>query len=86
MGSEREALSSLDSDIKATADDIVADAERLAAIEVAKKELPPGDPQRAELAGESATLTSMMASKARIEQQLVETERQKRSRQRPPAK
>jgi hypothetical protein len=72
MDPEREQLSDLESDIKATSEDLIADAERVREIEAEKARLPVGDPRLTQLARESAALTALMASKARVERQLAE--------------
>jgi hypothetical protein len=43
-------MSEIEEDIQALSDDLVADAERVAAIEEEKSQLDPGDPRTEELA------------------------------------
>jgi len=71
MDTERDGLTELESDIRATADSVAADAERLQAIEETKASLSVGDPRLAELSLEAETLTAKMARKARVESALV---------------
>ena len=54
-------------DIKATAEDLIDDAQRLKAIEETKSTLPADDPSLVTLSEEAADLTSEMAQKARVE-------------------
>ena len=72
MDTEREELSELESDIKATGDDLVADAVRVVEIEKAKVDLPPDDPGRPALAKEAEDKAASMAQKTRMETELVE--------------
>ena len=71
MGSER--VTEIGDDIKATADDIAADARCVHAIETEKSRLTPDDPRLIELANESEALTAEMAVKAKTETALVES-------------
>jgi hypothetical protein len=59
-----------EADLRATAEDITADAHRVASIEQLKAELDLADPAMAELARESEQLTEAMATKARMESAL----------------
>jgi uncharacterized protein YhaN len=68
---ERE-LTELESDLKATSEDIAADAARVKAIEEEKARLSLGDPRLAPLAAESEALTERMNRKAKVESALVE--------------
>ena len=70
MGSER--LSDLEDDIRATADDIASDAERVIRAEAEKAELAPDDPHRAALSREVEALTSRQAHAARMETMMVD--------------
>ena len=65
-------MSDLDDDVRATAESIAADAERLKQIERAKTLLPADDPKVAELAREAELLIDEMASKATEQSILVE--------------
>ena len=59
------------SDLKATSDDLAADARRVAAIEELKSDLDPHDPRMPQLAAESESITADMATKAEMETALV---------------
>lgn len=72
MDTEREHLNELESDIKATGDDLVADALRVVEIEKAKVALTPADPRRPELAQEAEATAKSMAQKTKLETQLVD--------------
>lgn len=61
----------LEADIKATADDIARDAERIRHIEDEKARLDPGDPRIVELARESESIAARLAIKAKVETALV---------------
>jgi hypothetical protein len=61
----------LEADIKATAEDIAADAERIRSIEAEKARLDPSDPRIIELANESEALAAKVAVKAQVETALV---------------
>ena len=54
-------------DLKATGEDLAADARHVAAIEDLKVELDPGDPRVVALSVESERITAGMASKAKME-------------------
>jgi hypothetical protein len=69
MGTER--LTELESDIKATADDMATDAERIRRIEAEKASLDPSDDRIVELAHESESLAAELAVKAKAETALV---------------
>ena len=69
---DTEHLSELEQDIRATADDISADAERVIRLEGEKKELDAEDPRRAEVAREIESLTAKQARSARVETTLVD--------------
>jgi hypothetical protein len=58
-------------DLKATSEDLAADARRVANIEELKASLDPMDPRMKPLAQEGETLTAEMATKAEMETQLV---------------
>ena len=72
MDSEQQRLTDIESDVRATSEELVADAARVREIEEAKLTLPPDSPETLALARESAVLTASMASKARLEERLVE--------------
>ena len=65
-------VSDLDDDVRATAESIAADAERLKQIERAKALLSADDPRVAELAREAELLLDEMASKATEQSLLVD--------------
>jgi hypothetical protein len=58
-------------DLKATAEDLVEDAERLRLIEQRKLALRPGDPRLAKLAEEANAIVARMQPKARAQKQLA---------------
>jgi hypothetical protein len=62
-------------DLRATIDDIAADAHELAAVEQAKKSLDPSDPRAAELSGRAEELGRRLAAKTRAERQLTDEAR-----------
>jgi hypothetical protein len=72
MDREPDDMSELRDDLRATAEDLAADADRVGEIERKKKTLPPGDPKGIELARESEQVTAEMAEKAKIETALME--------------
>jgi hypothetical protein len=57
-------------DIRATAEDLIADAERLKQIERTKLELKPGDPRLARLAEEASMIIAQMQTKGQAQKQL----------------
>jgi hypothetical protein len=61
----------LESDIQATAEDIVADADALQAIEAEKAEIDPTDPRALDLASKAERLARDIASKTVAERELV---------------
>ena len=65
-------VSDLDDDVRATAESIASDAERLKQIERAKALLPANDPRVAELAREAELLIDEMAAKATEQSLLVD--------------
>jgi hypothetical protein len=65
-------MSDLDDDIKATSEDLTADAERLQAIEAEKATLPPDDPRLAELAVEAEAIARRMGPKATAEREMTD--------------
>jgi hypothetical protein len=71
MGTERDELSDLASDIKVTAQDVAADAARIAEIETTKATLPVTDPRLPELAKESESLATKVALTTKVESALV---------------
>ena len=58
-------------DLRATADDLVADADRLREIESRKATMAPDDPALLELAAEAERLSRHMAAKASAEHELA---------------
>jgi hypothetical protein len=58
-------------DLKATEDDLVADAARLKAIETEKQGLELADPRLAELSAEAETIARQMVPKTVAERELV---------------
>jgi hypothetical protein len=58
-------------DVRATADSLVADADRLDEVEATKAELDVDDPRLPALAEEATKLTERMAAKARIQERLI---------------
>ena len=72
MYAEREPLTEIESDLKATSDDIAADAERIREIELEKTGLAPGDPRLVELARESEAIAGRMLDKTKAETALVD--------------
>jgi hypothetical protein len=59
-------------DLRATADDLAADAGRLREIELRKASMAPDDPGLLELAAEAERLSKAMASKASVQRELAE--------------
>ena len=57
--------------MRATAEELVADTDRLDEVESAKVVLDAGDPRTLELAEEATSLTHEMAAKAGMQEQLV---------------
>jgi hypothetical protein len=64
-------LSDAHEDIKATAEDLMDDAERLKQIEAQKLALRPGDPQLVILAEEARSIIAGMKPKGEIQRQLA---------------
>lgn len=64
-------MSDLEDDLRATADSIAADAERLAAIDVEKEGLEVDDPRMVELSAESARLAARLVPKTSAELDLA---------------
>jgi hypothetical protein len=58
-------------DLRATADDLVADADRLREIEERKGDLPADDPAMLELSAEAERLSKGIAAKATAEHELA---------------
>ena len=65
-------VSDLDDDVRATAESIATDADRLKQIERTKALLPADDPRVAELAREAEVLIDEMAAKASEQSLLVD--------------
>jgi hypothetical protein len=64
-------MSELEDDLRATADSIAGDAERLAAIEVEKQSLEVDDPRMVELSAESERLAARLMPKTSAELDLA---------------
>ena len=64
-------MDDLEEDIRATAQSIETDADRLAAIEDEKKTLPPGDPRLLELSREAEVIARGLVPKTVVERALV---------------
>ena len=64
-------MSELEEDLRATAESIAADAERLTAIEEEKRVLEPDDPRMIELSAESERLVGGLVPKTGAETQLA---------------
>lgn len=65
-------MSQLQRDLQATAEDLVADAERLQEIEIAKAALPAGDPLTEKLSEDALALAHRMVPKAVAELELTQ--------------
>jgi hypothetical protein len=72
MDTEQRSVNDLEDDLRATSDDLAADAEHVRRIELQKGALPPGDERLVELSEASESLTQAMAAKAKVESALVE--------------
>jgi hypothetical protein len=68
---EGDRMSDLHDDLRATADSIAADAERLAAIEIEKEGLDANDPRMVELSAESQQLARRLIPKTTAELELA---------------
>jgi hypothetical protein len=64
-------MSELEDDLRATADSIAGDAERIAAIEVEKQSLEVDDPRMVELSAESERLAARLMPKTSAELDLA---------------
>jgi len=58
-------------DLKATAHDLIEDAERLKAIEQKKLRLKPGDPLLVKLAEEATAIIARMQPKSQVQEELA---------------
>jgi hypothetical protein len=65
-------VSDLESDLRATAEDIAADASKLSAIENEKARLGTGDPRLAELSAEGEKIARRLVPKTAAERELAE--------------
>ncbi len=65
-------MSELENDLRATAEDIAADAARLTRIEVEKARLGASDPRLVELSAESEQIAQRLVPKTTAERQLAE--------------
>jgi hypothetical protein len=72
MDTESDRLTDLHDDLKATADDLAADAERVQQIEGEKSDLPIDHPKTAKLAEETDALIEGMTEKAKVQNALIE--------------
>jgi hypothetical protein len=72
MDTERDRLNELESDIKATGEDLVDDALEVVKIEKEKVALAPDDPARPALAQKAEAVAARMAKKTKLEKQLVD--------------
>ncbi len=61
----------LEVDIKATAEDVAADAALLQVVEAEKASLDPDDPRTLELAKQAVDLANLLATKTVVEHELV---------------
>ena len=75
MGTQRDRLTDLESDIRATGEDLVGDALEVVRIEKAKVARPPDDPARTALAYEAEVVAARIANKTKVEKQLVDEAR-----------
>lgn len=66
------AMSDLERDLRATAEDIAADAARLQTIEEEKARLDPSDPRVVELSAESERLARRLVPKTAAERELAD--------------
>jgi hypothetical protein len=64
-------VSEIEEDIKATAEALIDDAERLVRIEEKKLQLEPGDPRRVDLSESARELIAGMAPKGEAQRELV---------------
>jgi len=72
MDTERAKLNELESDIRATGEDLVDDALEVVEIEKAKVALPADDPNRPALAEKAEAVADRMAKKTKMETHLVD--------------
>jgi len=72
MDTESDRPTDLDDDMRATADDLAADAAQIHDIESEKAELPADDPKAAALAGQTEALIEQMNEKAKVQTALIE--------------
>jgi polyhydroxyalkanoate synthesis regulator phasin len=72
MDTKPDRLTDINDDLKATADDLAADAARVAEIERQKAALEADHPMTAKLAEETEVLIDEMAEKAKIQSALIE--------------
>ena len=72
MDSTNDPLSEIEGDLKATSENIKADAQRLLEVESEKLDLPPGDPRSDELGEEAAQLGGRIASTTKVQAALAD--------------
>lgn len=65
-------MSDLEGDLRATAEDVAADAARIQQIEEEKARLDPSDPRVAELSAESEQLARLLVPKTAAERELAD--------------
>jgi hypothetical protein len=70
-GSEGEAAAAAERDLRATSEDLTADAERLLEIEHEKSGLAPGDERWMALSDEAARISRSMVPKTLVERELA---------------
>jgi hypothetical protein len=76
MDTKRRNLTDLESDIKTTGEDLVADALSVVELEKEKVDLAPDDPRRPVLAKQAEAKAASMAEKTQLETELVEEAQQ----------
>lgn len=65
-------MSEAQDDLRATADSIIEDAGRLAAVETAKRDLAPGDPRLVRLSEAAETIARQILPKTRVESAIAQ--------------
>lgn len=65
-------MSDVESDLRTTTENVLADAERLAAIETEKASLRPADPRMVRLSEEAAHIAQELVPKTRVQLELSE--------------
>jgi hypothetical protein len=72
MDSTNDPLSEIEGDLKATSENIKADAQRLLEVETEKLDLPPRDPRSDELGEEAAQLGGRIAATTKVQSALAD--------------